>query len=53
MSVHIGEIHTDVVPAGAPAEQRGGGQQPAERLPEALAHAEWLRARVAAEGFDD
>ncbi|MEU9078182.1 hypothetical protein ACFYUY_07495 [Kitasatospora sp. NPDC004745] len=60
MSVHIGEVHTDVVPVGAaaaaPAADRGGPLREAERaghLRAALERAHWLAARVAAEGFDD
>lgn len=59
MSVHVDEVHTDVIPTGS------GGASPSrpargeplgvrdERWRESRCHAEWLRARVAAEGFDD
>ncbi|MER7756226.1 hypothetical protein [Kitasatospora sp. NPDC097643] len=60
MSVHIGEVHTDVVPVGGPGPAAAGGQggpvkeaELAERLGDALHRAGWLAARVAAEGFDD
>ncbi|MFB7253526.1 hypothetical protein [Streptomyces nojiriensis] len=62
MSVYIGELHTEVVPAGS-ASPPGGGpggtggtggvHAAAERHQEACEHAAWLAARVAAEGFDD
>ncbi|MFD5509705.1 hypothetical protein [Streptomyces sp. NPDC059761] len=58
MSVYIGELHTDVVPAGgaAPpsaADKPGGKWAAAEHHREACERAAWLAARVAAEGFDD
>ncbi|KJS58902.1 hypothetical protein [Streptomyces rubellomurinus] len=60
MTVHIGEVHTDVVPAAAPgpapAAGRGGPAGEAERAEElcaALDRARWLAGRVAAVGFDD
>jgi hypothetical protein len=60
MSVHVGEVHTEVVPA-APASAGGSGR---EQAPERLGAAEeaWSEARrnaamrscrTAAEGFDD
>ncbi len=58
-SVHVGEVHTDVIPSAAagaalPAaakhEHLGASE---EQWQESRCHAEWLRARVAAEGFDD
>jgi hypothetical protein len=58
MSVHIGELHTDVVPTGVTAESsRSGTPEPEwvgqERLMQARTRTEWLRRRVCAEGFDD
>ncbi|MFC8662307.1 hypothetical protein [Streptomyces sp. NPDC057199] len=63
MSVYIGELHTEVVPLGGPsADDRGnqaqqGGSAAARALTEshreARERADWLAARVAAEGFDD
>jgi hypothetical protein len=62
MSVHVGEIHTEVTTTAAPAESGSG---PAgERTPPAPgavvdrwrqtgAEASRLACRVAAEGFDD
>lgn len=52
MSVHIGELHTDVTPAPAPHPEPSvpvGEPNAAE----ARARAEWVAARVHAEGFDD
>jgi hypothetical protein len=53
MTVHVGELHTDVTTAPPPLV-------PAERLAatsteseQARRRAEWIRARVAAQGFDD
>ncbi len=59
--MHIGEVHTDVVPVGGgPGPADAGGQggpvkesELAERLRDALHRTGWLAARVAAEGFDD
>lgn len=56
MSVHIGELHTDVLPASGPASQSArpdGGRALAEKLREAAERARRLADRVAAEGFDD
>jgi hypothetical protein len=60
MSVHIGEVHTDVVPVGAPGPAPAAGQggpvkeaELVERLRAAFDRAKWLAGRVAAEGFDD
>ncbi|MFI8261867.1 MULTISPECIES: hypothetical protein [unclassified Streptomyces] len=60
MSVYIGELHTDVVPAAggaAPAaagpDRAGGRWAAAEHHREACERAAWLADRVAAEGFDD
>jgi hypothetical protein len=58
MTVHVGEVHAEVVPAGGP----GGSTPEARPEPEWLrqqraadvrARAEWLRRRVSAEAFDD
>ena len=58
MSVHVDEVHTDVIPTGSPgtapsrpAHEPLGARE--ERWLQLRCHAEWLRARVAAEGFDD
>ncbi|MCX4695767.1 hypothetical protein [Streptomyces sp. NBC_01408] len=59
MSVHIGELHTEVVPAAGPRPPGvgpsgpGGVHSAAEHHREAAERAAWLAARVAAEGFDD
>ncbi|MFE2480419.1 hypothetical protein [Streptomyces sp. NPDC001194] len=60
MSVYIGELHTDVVPAAGGAappaagpDRAGGRWAAAEHHREACERAAWLAARVAAEGFDD
>ncbi len=59
MSVHIGELHTDVVPAGTPAgggRSAGPGAGPAQaedRAREARRREEWLAGRTAAEGYED
>jgi hypothetical protein len=58
MSVHVDELHTDVMPAGGstPASRSGedtGGDTIEERIAEAQRRAECLARRVAAEGFDD
>ncbi|MFK0252417.1 hypothetical protein [Streptomyces sp. NPDC090445] len=62
MSLYIGELHTEVVPAGSggpPVTARGEGPASggrwaaAERHREAVERAAWLAARTTAEGFDD
>lgn len=62
MSVHVGELHTDVVPIVAGEAAGHDGQQAAhsaplgsdeERWQASRDHYLWLRRRVAAEGFDD
>lgn len=58
MPVHIGELHTEVVPTGiTPESPRGGATEPEwvrqQKVTEACSRAEWLRHRVCAEGFDD
>jgi hypothetical protein len=53
MSVHVGELHTDIAVTPSPAavdqppDPSGASPEPDWR------RAEWVRARVAAEGFDD
>jgi hypothetical protein len=53
VSVHVGELHTTVVteppsaPLSPPMERSAGESDEARR------RREWLRQRVAAEGFDD
>ncbi|HWC41341.1 MAG TPA: hypothetical protein VHK02_05080 [Actinomycetota bacterium] len=54
MSVHVGELRSEVVPvvpAAAPAAS--SEQEQAERVAAATRRACWLAERVAAEGFDD
>jgi hypothetical protein len=54
MSVHVGEVHSDVVAtASEPVGSSPGEQELAERLASATRRACWLAERVAAEGFDD
>jgi hypothetical protein len=58
MPVHIGELHTEVVPTGTTTEsKRGGAAEPEwvrlEKVTETCSRTEWLRHRVCAEGFDD
>jgi hypothetical protein len=57
MSVHIGELRTEVRSAGAaPAPATGQDRwadTSAEQLAEAAQRAEWLACRVAADGSDD
>lgn len=58
MSVHIGEVHSDVSAAGATgsAADRPDAAPPErleERVRRAAERAHCLRERVAAEGFDD
>jgi hypothetical protein len=58
MPVHIGELHTEVVPTGTTAESpRGGAAEPEwvrqQKVTESCSRTEWLRHRVCAEGFDD
>jgi hypothetical protein len=57
MSVHIGELHTDVTSGGGAAsdgrDPKGSGDSAEERAREARRRSEWLERRVAAEGFDD
>ena len=59
MTVHVDEVHTDVVSAGAPSavpapgsrpEPRGAAEDRGRESPYPL---EWLASRVRAEGFDD
>lgn len=58
MPLHIGELHTEVVPSGDTAESpREGKPEPEwtrqEWVTEAGVRAEWLCRRVHAEAFDD
>jgi hypothetical protein len=56
MSVHIGELHTEVsasTPAVAIGPDTGPAPDPVAQVAEALRRAQWLAERVAAEGFDD
>jgi hypothetical protein len=58
MSVHVGELHTEVVPAGDPGSPGTGARREPEwvheqRVAEAQARVEWLRRRVSAEDFGD
>jgi hypothetical protein len=58
MSVHIGELHTDVAASGGAGASdgrasKGSGDSAEEREREARRRREWLERRVAAEGFDD
>jgi hypothetical protein len=58
MPVHIGEMHTEVVPTGITSESpRDGVAEPEwvrqQQVTEARSRNEWLRHRVCAEGFDD
>ena len=58
MSVHIGELHTDVATSGASQapdvrDPRDALDSPEERAREARRRSEWLQRRVAAEGFND
>ena len=58
MPVHIGELHTEVVPTGTGGESpRGGKAEPEwvrqQQVADARSRTEWLRRRVCAEGFDD
>jgi hypothetical protein len=57
VSLHVGEIHTEVTPGGGPGGT-AAGEQPGEdaleeRVTQARRRAEWLACRVAAEAFDD
>jgi hypothetical protein len=61
VTVHVGEMHTDVVPttgtvaATATAGPPGGAVADSEdaRWQQARGRTEWLAQRTAAEGFDD
>jgi hypothetical protein len=58
MPVHIGELHTEVVPTGTSDESaRHSVAEPEwvrqEKVTEPCSRTEWLRRRVCAEGFDD
>jgi hypothetical protein len=55
MSVHVGELRSEVVPVVPAAAAPGATseQEQAERVAAATRRACWLAERVAAEGFDD
>lgn len=58
MPVHVGELHTEVVPADGPGSPGPGVRREPEwvheqRAVETLARADRLRRRVSAEAFDD
>jgi hypothetical protein len=58
MSVHVDELHSEVVPVPGPAGQAGGREPEGpwaalERWRELRCHTERLAERVCAEGFDD
>jgi hypothetical protein len=58
VSVHIGELHTEVAAPGGPGTPDGRDPKNTrdsaeERAREARRRGEWLERRVAAEGFDD
>jgi hypothetical protein len=58
MSVHIGELHTEIAASagGGADDGRGpkdGGDSAEEQARELRRRSEWLERRVAAEGFDD
>jgi len=54
VSVHIGELRTDIVPADpAPGGPGGDRRDDPDRVRDAAERACWLAARVAADGFDD
>jgi hypothetical protein len=59
MAVHVDEVHTDVVPAVAPADQPGREPAPAhigaaeETWRESHRATVMIARRTAAEGFDD
>ncbi len=61
MSVHVDELHSEVVPTGCARARSGRGQHRAvepvgaaeDRWCESRGRVEFLAARVRAEGFDD
>jgi hypothetical protein len=59
MVVHIGEMYTDIRPAGPEAEKgagderSGGGRTAEEAWEESRCRQTWLRTRTAATDFDD
>jgi hypothetical protein len=60
MSVHVSELHTDVVPAGPesrPVKETDGSRSPIGAVEQhwlaAHSRVTWLAGRVSAEGFDD
>ncbi|GAA1032661.1 hypothetical protein GCM10009557_31890 [Virgisporangium ochraceum] len=55
MTVHIGELHTDIR-TPPPTVNRSDDRPPApadEQVADIRQRADWAAARVAAEGFDD
>jgi hypothetical protein len=54
MSIHVGELHTDVIttppPPGTPGQASADGQSDGG---EARQRAAWICRRVSAEGFED
>lgn len=58
MTVHVDELHTDIVPAGAAATPHAGPAKgplgaTVEQWQDARCDVERLARRVVAEGFDD
>jgi hypothetical protein len=54
MSVHVGEVRSDVMPVLPPTQPAATPEQElAERVAAASRRAGWLAERLAAEGFDD
>lgn len=53
MSVHIGEVHTDVSVTAAPGDRGRERDSPGEILAADRSRQAWLERRVRAEGFDD
>jgi hypothetical protein len=54
MSLHVGEVHSDVVPVAPPTTPPATPEQElAEKVTAAAQRACWLAERVAAEGFED
>jgi hypothetical protein len=60
MTVHVGEMHTDVLPAStstaaspSTGQVQSGADTEDSRWLQSRGRAEWLARRTAAEGFDD
>jgi len=55
LTVHVGEVHSEVVTATSAGTPSGTATDAelAERMAAALRRARWLQERLAAEGFDD